>query len=125
MPSIVSKILSKKLVLAAALATAGAAAVAQEVTPVDKPPLAKGWKLETVATGVPHPWGMAWLPDGRMLVTGKQGTLHVLNGKSFQQIPLDGLPNLYASGQGGLLDIAVHPADKTNPHLFHDVERHR
>lgn len=118
MPSIVSKILSKKLVLAAALATAGAAAVAQEVTPVDKPPLAKGWKLETVATGAPQPWGMAWLPDGRMLVTGKQGTLHVLNGKSFQEIPLDDLPNLYASGQGGLLDIAVHPADKTNPRIY-------
>lgn len=118
MPSIVSKILSKKLVLAAALATAGAAAVAQEVTPVDKPPLAKGWKLETVATGAPQPWGMARLPDGRMLVTGKQGTLHVLNGKSFQEIPLDDLPKLYASGQGGLLDIAVHPADKTNPRIY-------
>jgi len=118
MPSIVRKFLSKKLVLAAALATVGAAAVAQEVAPVDKPPLAKGWKLETVATGAPQPWGMAWLPDGRMLVTGKQGTLHVLNGKSFQQIPLDGLPNLYASGQGGLLDIAVHPADKTNPRIY-------
>jgi glucose/arabinose dehydrogenase len=118
MPSIVKKLLSKKLVLAAALATFGAAAVAQEVTPVDKPPLAKGWKLETVATGAPQPWGMAWLPDGRLLVTGKQGTLHLLNGKSFQQIPLDGLPNLYASGQGGLLDIAVHPADKTNPRIY-------
>lgn len=118
MPSIVRKILSKKLVLAATLATVGTTAMAQEVAPVDKPPLAKGWKLETVATGAPQPWGMAWLPDGRMLVTGKQGTLHVLNGKSFQQIPLDGLPNLYASGQGGLLDIAVHPADKTNPRIY-------
>lgn len=118
MPSIVRKFLSKKLVLAATLATVGATALAQEVTPVDKPPLAKGWKLETVATGAPQPWGMAWLPDGRMLVTGKQGSLHVLNGKTFQQIPLDGLPKLYASGQGGLLDIAVHPADKTNPRIY-------
>ena len=118
MPSIVNKLLSKKLVLAATLATIGAAAIAQEVTPVDKPPLAKGWKLDTVATGVPQPWGMAWLPDGRMLVTGKQGSLHLLNGKSFQQIPLDGLPNLYTSGQGGLLDIVVHPADKTNPRIY-------
>ena len=118
MPSIVKKLLSKKLLLAAGLATVGVTAIAQEVTPVDKPPLAKGWKLETVATGAPQPWGMAWLPDGRMLVTGKQGTLHLLNGKSFQQIPLDGLPNLYASGQGGLLDIVVHPADKANPRIY-------
>ena len=118
MPSIVKKLLSKELVLAATLATVGMTAIAQEVTPVDKPPLAKGWRLETVATGAPQPWGMAWLPDGRMLVTGKQGTLHLLNGKSFQQIPLDGLPNLYASGQGGLLDIVVHPADKANPRIY-------
>ena len=118
MPSIVKKLLSKELVLAATLATVGMTAIAQEVTPVDKPPLAKGWRLETVATGAPQPWGMAWLPDGRMLVTGKQGTLHLLNGKSFQKIPLDGLPNLYASGQGGLLDIVVHPADKANPRIY-------
>lgn len=118
MPSIVRKLLSKKLVLAATLATVGATVTAQEVKPVDKPPVAKGWKLETVATGAPQPWGMAWLPDGRMLVTGKQGTLHLLNGKSFQEVPLDGLPNLYASGQGGLLDIAVHPGDKTNPRIY-------
>lgn len=118
MPSIVRKLLSKKLVLAATLASVGVTAMAQEVTPVDKPPLAKGWKLETVATGAPQPWGMAWLPDGRMLVTGKQGSLHLLNGKTFQDIPLDGLPNLYASGQGGLLDIAVHPGDKTNPRIY-------
>lgn len=118
MSSIVTKFLSKKLVLAATLATFGATAMAQEVTPVDKPPLAKGWKLETVATGAPQPWGMAWLPDGRMLVTGKNGTLHLLNGKTFQQVPLDGLPNLFTGGQGGLLDIAVHPGDKTNPRIY-------
>lgn len=118
MSSIVTKFLSKKLVLAATLAAVGTTAMAQEVTPVDKPPLAKGWKLETVATGAPQPWGMAWLPDGRMLVTGKKGTLHLLNGKSFQEVPLDGLPNLYTGGQGGLLDIAVHPGDKTNPRIY-------
>ena len=117
MSSIVTKFLSKNVVLAAALATLGVAAMAQEVTPVDKPPLAQGWRLETVATGAPQPWGMAWLPDGRMLVTGKGGTLHMLNGKSFQNVPLE-LPNLFASGQGGLLDIAVHPADKTNPRIY-------
>lgn len=108
----------KHLVVAAAFAGLGATALAQEVTPVDQPPAAKGWRLETVATGVPQPWGMAWLPDGRMLVTGKNGTLHLLKGKSFEKVELDGLPNLFASGQGGLLDIAVHPGDKTNPRIY-------
>ena len=104
--------------LVVALAQLAGAAPAQEVTPVDKPPLAKGWQLDTVATGVPQGWGMTWLPDGRMLVTGKGGTLHMLNGKTFQQVKMDPLPNLFVGGQGGLLDIAVHPGDKTNPRIY-------
>jgi len=86
--------------------------------PIDQPPSAKGWRAETVASGLPQPWGMAWLADGRMIVTGKKGTLHLQNGNSFQEIPIDGLPNLFTSGQGGLLDIVVHPNDKTNPRVY-------
>jgi glucose/arabinose dehydrogenase len=122
MPSTDAKFMRKQRVLGATLAVAFAqfagAALAQEITPVDKPPLAKGWQLETVATGVPQGWGMAWLPDGRMLVTGKGGTLHMLKGKTFQQVKMDPLPNLFVGGQGGLLDIAVHPGDKTNPRIY-------
>ena len=122
MPSTDAKCMRKQRVLgpmlAVALARLAGAALAQEVIPVDKPPLAKGWQLETVATGIPHGWGMAWLPDGRMLVTGKGGTLHMLNGKAFQQVKMDPLPNLFAGGQGGLLDIAVHPGDKNNPRIY-------
>jgi len=63
---------------------------------------------------------MAWLADGRMLVTGKAGGLHLLNGSSFQAIPIDGLPRLFTGGQGGLLDIVVHPNDKvgTNTRVY-------
>jgi len=116
-----TRFLSKKMVRTAVLtAVAGVAvnAMAQEVTPVDQPPAAKGWQLDTVATGLPQPWGLAWLPDGRMLITGKKGTLHLQDGKGFKEIPVPGLPQLFASGQGGLLDIAVHPADKTNPRVY-------
>ncbi|MBD8634094.1 PQQ-dependent sugar dehydrogenase [Oxalobacteraceae sp. CFBP 8755] len=122
MPSIDAKFMRKQRVLGAMLAVAlvqlAGAALAQEIIPVDKPPLAKGWQLDTVATGVPQGWGMAWLPDGRMLVTGKGGTLHMLNGKTFRQVKMDPLPNLFVGGQGGLLDIAVHPGDKTNPRIY-------
>jgi glucose/arabinose dehydrogenase len=122
MSSVDAKFMSKKRVLAAILAAVlvqlTGAISAQEVTAVDKPPLATGWQLETVATGVPQPWGMAWLPDGRMLVTGKGGTLHLLVGKTFQKVEMDPLPNQFVSGQGGLLDIAVHPGDKTNPRIY-------
>ena len=122
MPSTDVEFMSKNRVLRVTLAVAlvllAGAAPAQEVIPVDKPPLANGWQLDTVATGVPQGWGMAWLPDGRMLVTGKGGTLHMLNGKTFQQVKMDPLPNLFVGGQGGLLDIAVHPGDKTNPRIY-------
>ncbi len=94
-------------------------ASAQGIEPTGEPPAAKGWKLETVADGLPQPWGMAWLADGRMLVTGKKGTLHLVSGKRVDEVALEGLPALFTSGQGGLLDIAVHPADKgANPRIY-------
>ena len=68
--------------------------------------------METVTDALPRAWGMAWLPDGRMLVTGKDGSLHLVAGKQVTQVPIERLPKLMDSGQGGLLDIAVHPADK-------------
>ncbi|MFC0253674.1 PQQ-dependent sugar dehydrogenase [Massilia consociata] len=105
--------------VATLLTTLSPLAFAQGVEVVDEPPAAKGWKLETVADNLPQPWGMTWLADGRMLVTGKKGTLHLLNGKRFENIPVEGLPSLFTSGQGGLLDIAVHPADKgPNPRIY-------
>jgi len=79
------------------------------------PPAVKGWRLETVTQALPQAWGMAWLPDGRMLVTGKEGSLHLVSGKQVQAVPIEGLPTLMTSGQGGLLDIAIHPADKALP----------
>jgi glucose/arabinose dehydrogenase len=84
----------------------------------DAPPAAKGWRTVTIADGISHPWGMAWLPDGRLLVTAKGGTLHMLNGKTFTRIPMEGLPAVFSDGQAGLLDISVHPSDKTNPRIY-------
>jgi len=96
-----------------ALSTLLAATVrAQAIETSGEPPKAKGWRAETVVSGLPQPWGMAWLADGRILVTGKEGTLHMVDGKRMVAVPVEGLPELFASGQGGLLDIAVHPADK-------------
>lgn len=84
----------------------------------DAPPAAKGWRSVTVAEGVSHPWGMAWLPDGRLLVTSKNGTLHLLNGKRFENVPMEGLPSVFTGGQGGLMDISVHPADKSSARVY-------
>ncbi|RZA35643.1 MAG: PQQ-dependent sugar dehydrogenase [Lysobacteraceae bacterium] len=105
-------------VAVATLFTLSPPALAQ-VAPVAEPPAATGWKVETVVDSLPQPWGMAWLADGRILVTGKKGSLHLVDGKRVQEIALDGLPAPMTSGQGGLLDIAVHPADKgPNPRIY-------
>ncbi|SHG98655.1 PQQ-dependent sugar dehydrogenase [Massilia sp. CF038] len=83
-----------------------------QLQPSDAPPPATGWRSVTVAEGLSHPWGMAWLPDGRLLVTTKAGGLYILNGKKFDPVPMEGLPAVFTGGQGGLLDISVHPGDK-------------
>ena len=106
------RLISVATLLTSLAGHAAAQANGQTVEPVGEPPAAKGWRAETVAGGLPQPWGMAWLADGRMLVSGKKGTLHLLNGKRFDEIAIEGLPALFTGGQGGLLDIAVHPLDK-------------
>jgi aldose sugar dehydrogenase len=104
--------------LALAICLLAAPAASAQPQPTGPPPEAKGWRAVTVAEGIRHPWGLTWLPDGRALVTGKFGTLHVLNGDRFDQIPLDGLPEVFAEGQGALMDIALHPRDKDELRVY-------
>ena len=76
----------------------------------------KNYKLETVAADIANPWGMVWLPDGSMLVTEKSGTLyHIKNGSKTE---IKNLPKIYSRGQGGLLDIALHPNYAKNGWIY-------
>lgn len=75
------------------------------------------FKLETVAEGVTLPWGLAFLPDGRMLVTEKGGALRYVDGSTVSP-PLTGVPAVWAKGQGGLLDVAPHPDYATNGWIY-------
>jgi len=69
-------------------------------------------KLDTVATGLDVPWGMAFLPDGSLLATERGGKLyHVKNKKNTE---IKGVPDVLAAGQGGLMDIIVHPDFEKN-----------
>jgi aldose sugar dehydrogenase len=64
---------------------------------------------ETFAQGLVHPWGLAFLPDGRLLVTERPGRLRIVNQQGQVLPPVAGVPDVYASGQGGLLDVALAP----------------
>jgi glucose/arabinose dehydrogenase len=65
--------------------------------------------VETVARGLDSPWGLAFLPDGRILVTEKSGRLRIVSADGQASPPLGGVPRVYAQGQGGLLDVALDP----------------
>ncbi len=62
-----------------------------------------------VARGLDHPWGLAFLPDGRMLVTERSGTLLLLGADGRSRTTVTGTPRVAAGGQGGLLGIALSP----------------
>src|SRR5512139_2360510 len=66
-------------------------------------------RADTVARGLEHPWGLAFLPDGRMLVTERPGRLRLVSKDGRVSAPLAGLPAVQARGQGGLLDVALDP----------------
>ena len=66
-------------------------------------------KVETVADGLDYPWGIAFLPDGRMLVTERPGRLRIVAKDGSKSEPLKGVPAVFAQGQGGLLDVALDP----------------
>lgn len=71
-------------------------------------------KIETVARGLTHPWALASLPDGRMLVTERAGRLRAVSEKGQLSEPISGVPEVLAKGQGGLLDVALDPDFSAN-----------
>ncbi len=76
-------------------------------------------RIVTVVSGLEHPWSLAFLPDGRMLISERPGRLRVLarDGRLDPQ-PVAGLPRTDAEGQGGLLDVALHPQFASNGLIY-------
>ncbi|KAB0267112.1 PQQ-dependent sugar dehydrogenase [Microvirga brassicacearum] len=74
--------------------------------------------VETVARDLQNPWGMAFLPDGRMLVTERPGRLRVVSTDGRLSEPLTGVPKAHSRGQGGLLDVALSPGFARNRLVF-------
>ena len=88
-----------------ALALGASPASAQAITSEEH-----AFRVVRLVERLEHPWGLAFLPDGRMLVTERPGRLRIIgkDGKLYPQ-PVPGLPQIAAVGQGGLLDVALHP----------------
>ena len=74
--------------------------------------------VETLYSDFMNPWGMAWLPDGRLLVTERAGEILVFKDDKYTGQKLSGLPEVFAQGQGGLLDITLHPEYAKNKWIY-------
>lgn len=79
---------------------------------------AQEFTVEVFAEGFDIPWGMAFLPDGNMLVTERGGTLRLVEQGNLHPEPIAGVPEVYSRGQGGLLDIQLHPDYEQNGWIY-------
>lgn len=68
-----------------------------------------GYKVKELAKGLDHPWSMAFLPDGSILVTERVGRLRLIKDGSLQREPIGGVPAVHTGSQAGLFDIVLHP----------------
>ena len=80
--------------------------------------LAQPLRVVAVVSGLQDPWALAFLPDGRMLITEKGGALRIAGTDGRLSQPLAGLPEIAVAGQCGLLDVAIDPAFASNQRLF-------
>jgi glucose/arabinose dehydrogenase len=76
------------------------------------------FNLETIAKGLNHPWGLAFLPDGTLLVSERPGNLRLVSPNGEISAPLQGLPRIDHKGQGGLLDVVLDPDYARNGQLY-------
>jgi aldose sugar dehydrogenase len=76
------------------------------------------FRIETVTEDVSTPWGLAWLPDGRMLVTEKPGGLKLVPAGGGKPQPIRGVPEVDSGGQGGMMEVALHPDFTRNGWIY-------
>src|SRR5688500_18282713 len=76
------------------------------------------YRVVTVADSLENPWSIAFLPNGDMLVTEKPGRLRIVRNGVLDAQPIAGVPQVVAMGQGGLLDVSLHPNFAQNQYLY-------
>ena len=110
------------LLLAVGLSAIGTLAQSPDLRSLDRT-LTHAFNVETVADGLINPWSIAFLPNGDILVTERPGRLRSIRNGVLDPLPIPGVPAVLASGQGGLLDVALHPAFATNRLLYLSLTR--
>jgi aldose sugar dehydrogenase len=79
---------------------------------------ATGWTTETLIAGLDQPWSMVWLPEGDILITERRGRILQIDSGTWSRTEIGGVPPVYADGQGGLLDISLHPKFEENGMVY-------
>lgn len=82
-----------------------------------EPLLPEHYTITVIADSLNHPWSLAFLPDGRMLVTERSGQLRIIDQGKVSN-PLTGVPDVFAKSQGGLFDVVLHPDYENNGWLY-------
>jgi glucose/arabinose dehydrogenase len=104
-------VLITTLLLGGGCARADAPAPAPAIEAVDpsQAPEASGFRQTVLVRGLEHPWGLAWLPDGDLLISERTGRLRIVRDGVLDPVAVQGVPEVLAAGQGGLLDVSLHP----------------
>ena len=76
------------------------------------------FEVQTVAQGLVHPWSLAFLPGGKMLVSERAGRLRLIDDGKLMKKPIAGLPTIRQHGQGGLMDVVIHPDFQNNQFVY-------
>jgi glucose/arabinose dehydrogenase len=114
-PAVLAAVLCSALAFDASAQTPAGGAAPAPAAPF--PPANLPFQVEVVAD-FESPWAMTFLPDGRMLITEKAGTLHLVSADGKQRKPVTGIPQVSAEGQGGLMDVVLHPRFAQNKQVY-------
>jgi glucose/arabinose dehydrogenase len=98
------------------LAAAGTACILS--ASLAQPAAGQAFRPEQVATGLDHPWAVAFLPQGRFLVTERPGRMRIVDAQGALGAPLAGVPAVAAGGQGGLLDVVTDSGFASNRTIY-------